>query len=235
MKKLAILACILLASSLSAAEPKAPAKLGIAKEGQLARLVIPVEKGQIVNYKATATEDELGVYELVSRKETEVSLLLQGNKEGVYYIAFKFKGDEDIVFTQITVGKSVPDDTKPKPPPVPDDTKPKPLPTGGKLKLYLITESADKNPAYARIFGSKAFDDYWKSKGYGEKVVADPQTKDPATDTTPVKLKPYIDRAKGLSDQLYLVDISTGELIYEGNAPQSEADFLTLLKKLAGG
>jgi hypothetical protein len=38
-----------------------------------------------------------------------------------------------------------------------------------------------------------------------------------------------------LSDQLYLVDISTGDIVFEGNAPQTEADFLTLLKKLAGG
>lgn len=227
MRKLVIATLLLLSSMASAAEPKVPAKLTLST-GQLQRLEIPLEKTQKLVYKSTAADDELFVDELIPR-EGKTRLLLQGSKDGTYYLAFLFEGDKEIVFCQVIVGKGLP-----APKPVPDPTPVPPVVTG-KLKAYFITESADKNINYTKMLASKAVKDYWNGKGYDGVVVADPDVKDPATNATPVKLKPYIDRAKGLKDQLYLVDTVTGDVAFEGNAPQSEGDFLTLLKRLAGG
>lgn len=211
-----IIFCLLLSASLSlSAGIDAPTEVKVEK-GKLFRLEVTQVEGKPLLYKAT-DESNLFVDELVS-KSGKLRLIGQGNADGVYFIAFSRDGE--IVFTKITVGTIQP---------IPDDNKPKPTPFSGKLKAYLITESADKNIAYSKIFSSKTVSDYWTSHQYILPVIADPNTVDPATNQTPTKLKPYIDRAKGKKDQLYLVDISTGTVLFEGDAPQTAEGLLSVV------
>jgi len=219
-KILAICFSLAIATPIFAVTPSAPANITI-KPGELARVEVAIPDGGL-SYQATATDDELFLDELVSRAG-KLRLVVQGKKEGVYYIAFV--NGKDIAFTQLVVGGGV----NPNPTPGPNP-QPSPDTFSGKLKAYIITESADKNITYSKIFADKRVIDYWTQHQFLAPVIADPDVKDAATNAPPAKLKPYLDRAKGLKDQMYLVDISTGKVLYEGNAP---ADADALLKIVA--
>ena len=199
------------------------------KVGQLQRIEVPRkdDKKELV-YKSTGDESAVFVEELRERPG-KLRFLLQGNIAGVYYIAFIWKGESDIAFTKVVVEGDTP--PNPKPPPNPDDNKPKPLPTAGRLKAYFIVESGDKNPVYGKMLSTPAVQEYWNGRKWGEVVLADPNTKDAANPTQPPPiLKPYIDRSAGKGDQLYLVDPATGDVYYEGNAPQSAEAFLSIMR-----
>jgi len=220
-KILALCFSLAIATPIFAVTPSAPAKITI-KPGELARVEVAIPDGGL-SYQATATDDELFLDELVS-KAGKLRLVVQGKKEGTYYIAFV--NGKDIAFTQLVVGAGKGDDNgdKKTDPPIPS-------PFSGKLKAYIITESADKNISYGKIFADKRIVDYWTQHQFLAPVIADPDVKDAATNAPPAKLKPYLDRAKGLKDQMYLVDISNGKVLYEGNAP-ADADALL---KIVGG
>lgn len=227
MRKLVIVTVLLFTGITFATPPKVPTKVTI-PTGSLQRLEVEVGKEQTLVYKPTATEEELFVDEL-SPKNGKVRLLLHSTVKGTYWIAFVFKGDTDIVFTQVVVS-----DGSPVPPTPPDDDKPKPPVKVNQLKAYLITESKENNANYAKWLQDKTVKDYWNGKGWDGMVIADPDVKDPSTGAVPAKLKPYIDRSKGKKDQLFLVDVVTGDVVFEGDAPQDSQAILTILKKIGG-
>lgn len=221
MRNLFAVLCLAIVTPIFAELPKAPAKIAV-KQGELARVEVAVPEGGL-SYASTATDEELFVDELVS-KTGKLRLVIQGKKDGTYYVAFV--NGKDIAFTQIVVGGGQPQPLPPGPNP-----EPVPSPFSGKLKAYIITESADKNINYSRIFADKRVVDYWTQHQFLTPVIADPDVKDAVTNAVPIKLKPYLDRAKGLKDQMYLVDASKGTVLYEGNAP-ADADALL---KIVGG
>lgn len=123
---------------------------------------------------------------------------------------------------------------KPKPPSPPTPPIPQPR-VGVKLKAVVVYESSEASTAGGDYFASKELAARWKEKSHLPPTIADKDTKDPETGTTPAKLKPYIDRARGKTlPQLYLVDSTTGDVLYEGPLPNTPAAMLDLLTKIGG-
>lgn len=122
------------------------------------------------------------------------------------------------------------------PPVKPDPPKPDPVrPTAVKLKAVAVYESMDASVLGEKFFASADLAARWKEKGHSAPVIADKDVKDPETNATPAKLKPYIDRAAGKSlPQLYLIDAATGNVLYEGPLPTTPAAMIELLNKIGG-
>ena len=120
-------------------------------------------------------------------------------------------------------------DAKPNPKPDTDPAKSR------KFAAYVVYESADKSAKWSQFFADKALADRWTAKGHLPPVLADQDVKDGKTKQPPAKLVPYLNRAKGKSlPQLYLIDAATGDVAYEGPAPESPAELLKLLDKVGG-
>jgi hypothetical protein len=143
------------------------------------------------------------------------------------------KGEAEVVRRTLyaDAGEPPPDDGKGKPPVV----DPKPAPRAVKLKAVVVEETADATAKRAEFFTDKALAERWKAKGHAAPVVVDQNVKDPVTKTTPDKLKPYVDRAKGKTlPQLYLVDLATNAVLYEGPAPATPAELISILDRIGG-
>jgi hypothetical protein len=115
---------------------------------------------------------------------------------------------------------------------------PGPAPSPGKsrkLAAYVVYESSDKSAKWSAFFSSKEVSDRWAAKGHLAPVLADQNVIDGKTKLPPAKLVPYLNRAKGKSlPQLYLIDAASGDVAFEGPAPDSPAEFLKLLDKVGG-
>ena len=113
-----------------------------------------------------------------------------------------------------------------------DDGKPV---TVRKLATYVVFESADKSAKWSAFFASKELTDRWAAKGHTPPVLADQNVIDGKTKQPPTKLTPYLNRAKGKAlPQLYLIDAATGDVAYEGPAPESPAELLKILDRVGG-
>lgn len=159
-----------------------------------------------------------------------IVVVVRAGKVSVLAIAASESGElsefAEVVFDAPT------DPVKPPSPPTP----PGPIPrVGVKLKAVAVFESSEASLAAATLFDSKLLAARWKERSHLPPVIADKDTKDPATGTTPAKLKQFIDRAVGKTlPQLYLMDSTTGDVLYEGPLPTTEAAMLDLLTKIGG-
>lgn len=161
-----------------------------------------------------------------------IVVVIRAGKVSVIAIAASESGElsefAEVVFDAATA----PDPVKPPSPPTPPGPTPRP---GVKLKTVVVYESADASTAGGDYFASKELATRWKERSHLPPTIADKDTKDPETGTTPAKLKPYIDRARGKTlPQLYLVDSTTGDVLYEGPLPNTPAAMLDLLTKIGG-
>lgn len=143
-------------------------------------------------------------------------------------------------FAEVAFGELLKCDPIPAPRPVPVPPKPipkpipKPAPVGPvKIKAVVVYESETASTSGAAFFAAPTVVARWKEKGHLPPVVTDKDVKDPATNATPAKLKPYIDRAGGKSlPQLYLVDSVSGAVLYEGPTPETPEALIALLTKI---
>lgn len=163
-----------------------------------------------------------------------IVLVVRAGKVVVLAIASSETGElsawAEVVFDQ--------DDAKPNPSPLPP-TPPGPLPPtprpGVKLKAVVVYESSEASTAGADYFSSKELASRWRERSHLPPTLADQNVKDPETGTTPAKLKPYVDRARGKTlPQLYLVASDTGDVLYEGPLPTTPAAMIDLLTKIGG-
>lgn len=117
-----------------------------------------------------------------------------------------------------------------------DDKKDEPKPvTGRKLAAYVVYESENKSAKWAAFFADKALVERWSAKGHLPPVLSEQNVTEGKTKQPPPKLVPYLNRAKGKAlPQLYLIDAVTGDVAYEGPAPESPAELLKLLDKVGG-
>jgi len=160
-----------------------------------------------------------------------IVVVIRAGKVNVIAVAASESGELS-EFAEVTFDAATPDPVKPPSPPTPPGPTPRP---GVKLKTVVVYESADASTAGGDYFASKELAARWKEKSHLPPTLADKDVKDPETGTTPVKLKPYIDRAKGKTlPQLYLVDSTTGDVLYEGPLPTTPAAMIDLLTKIGG-
>ena len=138
--------------------------------------------------------------------------------------------DEQSEFAEVVFKSAEP---LPKPAPGP---KPDPTPAAAvKIKMVTVYESEEASTGSAKFFADKALAARWKDKGHLPWVNVDQNTKDPDTNATPAKLKPYIDRAAGKTlPQTYLMDSATGTILYEGPRPETPAALILILDKIGG-
>lgn len=160
-----------------------------------------------------------------------IVVVIRAGKVSVIAIAASESGELS-EFAEVVFDDQV--DAKPKPIPPSPPTPPAPR-VGVKLKAVTVYESSESSTVAEAMFGSKLLAARWKERGHLPPVIADKDTLDPATGATPAKLKPFIDRAKGKTlPQLYLLDSVTGDVLYEGPLPTTEAAMLELLTKIGG-
>jgi hypothetical protein len=177
--------------------------------GALSRLEISPEKDKAIGTAIAAKEADLFVEELAP-KGGKTRLLLVGQNPGTYYIVLWSAGEIESTLVEVTVTGVV---------------KPVPPPLTGKIKAYIVTESTDKNINYTKLLTDNF--------GKYDILLIDPDVKDPSTNATPLTFKPFVDKAKGKKDQMYLIDTGNGALVWEGSAPQSSADFAGIVGKFA--
>lgn len=156
-------------------------------------------------------------------------VVVRAGKVSVIAVAASESGELS-EFAEVVFDAATPDPVKPPSPPTPPAPRP-----GVKLKAVVVYESADASTAGADYFSSKELAARWRERSHLPPTLADQNVKDPETGTTPAKLKPYIDRARGKTlPQLYLVDSATGDVLYEGPLPTTPALMLDLLTKIGG-
>jgi hypothetical protein len=121
-------------------------------------------------------------------------------------------------------------------PPDPKPVDPKPTPAKSRrLATVVIEETADASAKRSTFFGSKELADRYRDRKHAAPTVADQNIRDGATNATPESLKPYVERAKVKAlPQLYLIDLDTGDVVFEGPVPDGVADFLKLLDRVGG-
>lgn len=153
-------------------------------------------------------------------------VVVRAGKVSVIAVAASESGELS-EFAELTFDAATPDPVKPPSPPAPR--------VGVKLKAVVVYESSEASTAGADYFSSKELAARWRERSHLPPTLADQNVKDPETGATPVKLKPYIDRARGKTlPQLYLVAADTGDVLYEGPLPTTPAAMLELLTKIGG-
>lgn len=159
-----------------------------------------------------------------------IVVVIRAGKVSVIAIAASESGELSEFAEVIFDAATTPDPVKPPSPPTPPGP-----PTAVKIKAVAVYESADASVLGEKFFASTELASRWKQRGHSAPVIADKDVKDPETNTTPAKLKPYIDRAAGKTlPQLYLIDAATGNVLYEGPLPATPAAMIELLNKIGG-
>lgn len=119
----------------------------------------------------------------------------------------------------------------------PDPKKPDPIkPTGPvKIRAVVVYDPTQASGDLDAFFSSKELQDRWKAKGHQPPLILASDVVDPTTGKTPEKAAPYIKRAAGKSlPQLYLIDATTGDVLFEGPRPESTTALISILDKIGG-
>ena len=142
---------------------------------------------------------------------------------------------EEVTLTTTFEGDAVPPQPSPGPTPPAPAPKPAPLGPGAKLKAVIVEETEVAAVARSTWFESPELASRWKANGWPPAVILDQNVKDPATGLPPASAKAYLARAAGKSlPQLYLVNQSTGDVLYEGPAYQSPAELAKIIDSIMG-
>lgn len=116
----------------------------------------------------------------------------------------------------------------------PDPKKPEPKPTGPvKIKAVIVYDSTQTSADLDAFFASKEIAERWKAKGHPAPLVFSSDVVDPTTGKTPERAAPYVKRAAGKAlPQLYLVDMESGAIYFEGPKPENPAALISILDKI---
>jgi hypothetical protein len=233
------LAALFAAAVVAQAAPPDVPKTLIAKPGQLVRVVVKTDAplGTARNFEeADAFWGELvgpkGERHFVFQAPDDLTAGRQ------YVVTFWVKGETEGATTTVSVPAAKRQDEKKDD--RPDDKKDDAKPPPGKVesvRLVVVSESANQTARKAEFYGDKSLQDYWQARKWDGPWWVDPQAEDPATKQTPAKWKPFVDQAKslGLAEAVFVVDRTSGKVLYEGKPPATPADLLKLLKDKTGG
>lgn len=127
-----------------------------------------------------------------------------------------------------------PEPVPPTPAPAPGPgPQPTPAPVRQSLWITIVHESSDRTPAFIAAVASLAIDTAIKAGNHHLRLV-DQDAKD-ERGSVPGYLAGYISRAKqkGLPYAFFTDD--AGKPIWEGSAPKTEVDMLSLIRQYGGG
>ncbi len=132
-----------------------------------------------------------------------------------------------------TIGADASGDVTPAPTPAPVPT---PLPpVVQKIAVTILEESHDRTPAQAAVIASPALRQYAAAGGHVFAAI-DKDVKSP-DGSTPAKFKEWIDYAASRGAALphiFVTAKDSGQLLYDGPLPATEAEALSIAKKYGG-
>lgn len=168
-------------------------------------------------------------------KETgPVYILLARNKPSDHAIQLLKNGPPETgpvpngspINVKIGQGAIPPPDPKPQP-------NPAPQPFAGKWRILIVEETADAANNRGAFLSDKELNDYIHAKCSSKPRIVDQDVKD-ATGKPPKDMVPWLNLAKGKRlPQLYVV-ADDGNILWQGDLPNTPAATLAVLKAIGG-